>query len=92
MNKVIQVLETMAADALLANADKLNHFLDDAEINTQQQQAIMAQDMESLSDTLTDFSKLIAYSQVLPADEEAPVEDEKEDDNASSSKLLASSL
>jgi hypothetical protein len=29
---------------------------------------------------------------VLPADEEAPVEDEKEDDNASSSKLLASSL
>jgi hypothetical protein len=52
----------------------------------------MAQDMESLADTLTDFSKLIAYSQVLPADEEAPVEDEKEDDNTSSSKLLASSL
>ena len=93
MSKVIQVLETMASDAYLVNQENINTFLTTAEINTEQQQAITAKNAEQLADTIADLPKLFAYSQVLPADDDAPIEDEdEEEDNTSRNILLASSF
>ncbi|KGJ89696.1 hypothetical protein [Colwellia psychrerythraea] len=92
MSKVIQVLETMASDASLINEENISTFLTTTEINAEQQRAITAKSAGQLAETIADLPELMAFSQVLPADEDAPIEDEQEDDNSASSKLLASSF
>lgn len=92
MSKVIQVLEAMASDASLVNEENISTFLTTVEINAEQKQAISVKNAEQLADTIADLPELFAYSQVLPADDDAPIEDEEEDDNTSSNKLLASSF
>ncbi len=92
MSTVIQVLETMASDASLVNEENINALLEKSDINVTQKQAFTAKNTEKLAGTVADLSTLIAYAQVLPVDDEAPIEDEQEDDNTVSSKLLASSF
>ena len=91
MNKVIQVLEKMAGDASLINEENISSFLTTAEIDAEQKQAITVKNGTQLAETIADLPELIAYSQVLPADDDAPYEEE-DDENSASSKLLASSF
>ena len=75
------------------NIKNISTFLTTVEINAEQKQAISVKNAEQLADTIADLPELFAYSQVLPADDAAPIEDEEEeDDNTSSNKLLASSF
>ena len=59
MSKVIQVLETMASNASLVSEEDINTFLTTAEINTEQQQAITAKNVEQLAETIADLPKII---------------------------------
>ena len=92
MSKVIQVLETMASDATLVNEVNITTFLATADINTEQEQAISANNAEQLADTISDLPKIISFSQVLPTEDNDPDGDELEDDNESTNQLLTSNF
>jgi hypothetical protein len=90
MNKVIQVLEAMAADALLSNADKLNNYLADADLNTQQQQAFFAKDSQKLAETITNFSISMCSIVATPQqDEQDNQEENKNEEVKSELKFVA---
>lgn len=92
MNKVIQVLETMATDAYLVNKENMTTFLTTAEITTEQQQAITEKNTDKLAETVADLPKIISYSQVLPTEDDQQEDDNQESDNESINRLLASSF
>jgi uncharacterized protein YejL (UPF0352 family) len=91
MSKIIKVLEKMASDASLVNEENITTFLANADINTDQQQAISVKNVEQLTKTINDLPKIISYSQVLPTEDNDPDGDELEDDNQATNKLLAAS-
>lgn len=72
MSKIIQVLETMAADAALVNKENSSIFLTTAEISIEQQQAITEKNAEQLAETISDLPEIISFSQVGPI----PIEDD----------------
>lgn len=92
MNKVIQVLETMATDAYLVNEENISAFLTTAEITTEQQQAITKKNANKLAETVGGLSKIISYSQVLPTEDDEQEDDNQESDYESANKLLASNF
>jgi len=92
MSKIITILEKMASDSTLKDDVNITHLISEAEITKNQQQAILTRDVNQLSDSISKFPKIIAYVQILPADDDAPYEEEQEGEDESSNKLLTSYL
>ena len=80
MSKAVQLLEAMAQ---LAHAD-VEQLLAQAEINTEQAEAIRAKDIVSLERQLDICPDVFCF--LIPAEDEEPVkeEEEKEDTNINS--------
>jgi len=80
MSKAVQLLEAMAQ---LAHAD-IEQLLAQAEINTEQAEAIRAKDIVSLERQLDICPDVFCF--LIPAEDEEPVkeEEEKEDTNINS--------
>lgn len=92
MSDVIQVLETMASDANLIDEENISRLLITAEISIEQQQAFTDKNAERLAETVSDLPEIIAHVQVLPEEDEDDKQEDSEDDNLSTNKLLASSF
>ncbi|WP_157825828.1 hypothetical protein [Colwellia sp. Bg11-28] len=76
MSKVIQVLEKMARDASLLNEENITTMLTDADITNNQQQAIVARDINKLADSLSDLTKIKYVIPLIAADDDEPKESE----------------
>jgi len=70
MSKVIQVLTQMASDATLINPELLTKMLFAAEISQKQQQAIIAKDIDALTDAIHDLPVIRCVPILIPDDEE----------------------
>ncbi len=79
MNKVIDVLATLAEDASLVNAKELTALIANADISTEQQQAILAKNSQKLADTITNFP--ISMCSIVNAPEQDEQEHQEESKN-----------
>ncbi len=70
MNKVIDVLATLAEDASLVNAEELTALIANADISTEQQQAILAKDVKLLAGTIVNFPTSMCGVILTPEDTE----------------------
>ncbi len=72
MNKVINVLATMANNPSLTTEAEITALSESAEISTEQKQAILAQDSERLATTIVNFP--ISMCGII-----SPAEDEEQE-------------
>ena len=79
MNKVINVLATMANNASLVSNKEITALLTNADISTEQQHAILAQDSERLADTIIGFP--ISMCSIISVPEEGAQENQEETNN-----------
>ncbi len=70
MNKVIDVLATLAEDASLVNAEELTALIANADISTEQQQAILTKDVKLLAGTIVNFPTSMCGVILTPEDTE----------------------
>ena len=84
MNKVVDVLATMANDASLVSTQELSALLANADISTKQQQAILAQDSQMLADTITNFP--ISMCGIISAPEESEEQESQEESKTEEAK------
>jgi len=69
MSKVINLLATLANNASLTTEKEITALLENAEISTEQKQAILAQDSERLAETIAHFPMSMC-SVIHPAEDE----------------------
>lgn len=80
MNKVINVLATMANIPSTATKNEIIALLENAEISTEQKKAILAQDSERLATTITNFP-ISMCSVVHPAEDEEEQQSQDESES-----------
>ena len=82
MSKIIQVLEQMGQDAIIQTPEALAEFIENSELNEEQQVTLASQDGNALT-TLLDVKKDIVCM-IFPAEDDEPSEDEDSDDSEDS--------
>jgi len=70
MSNAVQLLAKMASDARLINPELLTQMLAEAGISQVQQQAIIAKDIDALTDTIHDLPVIRCIPILIPEDEE----------------------
>ena len=80
MSEAIQVLVDLASNATLDNQENITTMLAEAEISLEQEQAIVAKDVEKLADSIN-LTEIRAFVPVLPAEDDNGDEDSENDDN-----------
>ena len=83
MSNIISVLEKMASDASLKDANKINSTVKSANITDEEQQAILANDVNFLKDVSQNIPSIECFV-LLPAEDDEPEEEGEENDNESS--------
>jgi len=85
MSKVINLLATLANNASLTTEKEITALLENAEISTEQKQAILAQDSERLAETIAHFPMSMC-SVIHPAEDEEQQQQSQEDSKSKETK------
>ena len=88
MSKVISVLEKMASDATMNSESAIADLVATSDINEDQQQAILANDIEKLAESTTEISKIKFFIPIAPAEDDEPEEESDEGNNTDTSGQL----
>ena len=87
MSEVVSVLEKMASDAAMSGESAIADLVATNDINDGQQQAILAQNVEKLKETIVDLPKVKCFA-ILPAEDDE-AEEEQETDNSGKNNEVA---
>jgi hypothetical protein len=87
MGKVINVLAAMANNPSLTTETQITALLANAEISTEQKQAILAQDSERLAETMANFP--ISMCSIVSAPENDEQESQKEKNEEETKSMLS---
>ncbi|MBL4910122.1 MAG: hypothetical protein JKX78_08965 [Alteromonadaceae bacterium] len=87
MSNIIQLLEKMGSDASLQNQQQLNNTINQADINVELKQALMAKDTDKLNRHIENYPETVCILIVKPDD--APDEQPEPEQTPEESKLIA---